>query len=247
MQKTFQGVVESLGTGPVRVVIRVPFDPAAAWPERSGARSFLRVKGTIRAAGKASRKSADAAEAFPFHTTLTAKRYGNHLLVVNAKMQKGGKVMVGSLAEVMLEPDTDDTAAAPPPELAKLLKADRSVKKWFDALSYAIRKYIADNITEPKSAEARVRRAEQWTERLMLAMEGEESIPPVLQVAFRRQPQARAGWEAISVNRRRWHLLSIFSCQSPEARANAVERAMTQAMSKAGQAKRKSAESDIEE
>jgi uncharacterized protein YdeI (YjbR/CyaY-like superfamily) len=76
----------------------------------------------------------------------------------------------------------------------------------------------------------------------MLAMEGEEEIPPVLQVAFRRQPQARAGWEAISVNRRRWHLLSIFSCQSPEARANAVERAMTQAMEKAGRSKNKTAE-----
>src|ERR1700722_18143570 len=163
MQKTFQGVVESLGTGPVRVVIRIPFDPAAAWPDRSAARSFLRVKGTIRAAGK-SRKSAEATPAFPFHTTLTAKRHGNHLLVVNAKMQKGAQVTVGSLAEVMLEPDTDDLAAAPPPELAKLLKSDRSVRKWLEALSYAIRKYIADNITEPKSAEARVRRAEQWME-----------------------------------------------------------------------------------
>jgi uncharacterized protein YdeI (YjbR/CyaY-like superfamily) len=68
-----------------------------------------------------------------------------------------------------------------------------------------------------------------------------------LQVAFRRQPQARAGWNAISVNRRRWHLLSIFSCKSPEARANAVERAMAQVMSKTGPSKSRSAGPDIGE
>ena len=37
-----------------------------------------------------------------------------------------------------------------------------------------------------KSAEARQRRAEQIAERLMLTMEGEKELPPVLEVAFRQ-------------------------------------------------------------
>ena len=36
-----------------------------------------------------------------------------------------------------------------------------------------------------KGAEARQRRAEQMAERLMLTMEGEKELPPVLEVAFR--------------------------------------------------------------
>jgi uncharacterized protein YdeI (YjbR/CyaY-like superfamily) len=114
--------------------------------------------------------------------------------------------------------------------LAKLFRSDRAVRKWFDTLNYSLRKYIADMVSEPKSAEARVRRAEQWMERMMLTMEGEESPPPILQVAFRRQPLARAGWEALTKNQRRLHLLGIFTCQSPEAQAKRVQRVLEESV-----------------
>jgi uncharacterized protein YdeI (YjbR/CyaY-like superfamily) len=145
-------------------------------------------------------------------------------------MRKAAHLTLGCLAEIVLEPDLDGRAATPPPELAKLLKSDRSVKKWYETLNYSTRKYIADMIAEPKSAEARVRRAEQWMERLMLTMEGEEFPPPILQVAFRRQPLARTGWDRLTTNQRRLILLGIFSCQSPEAQAKRVERAIEDAM-----------------
>ncbi len=37
----------------------------------------------------------------------------------------------------------------------------------------------------------------------MLTMEGEKELPPVLEVAFRRVPAARKGWEAMTKAQRR--------------------------------------------
>jgi hypothetical protein len=55
-------------------------------------------------------------------------------------------------------------------------------------------------------------------ERMLLAMEGEKQLPPILDVAFRRSPKARKGWELMTVVQRRGHLLGVFYYQSPEAR-----------------------------
>jgi len=67
-----------------------------------------------------------------------------------------------------------------------------------------------------KSGEARQRRAEQIAERLMSAMEGEKELPPVLEVAFRRVPAARQGWDAMTKAQRRSNLLAVFYYQSPK-------------------------------
>jgi len=216
---TFQALLEKIETGFPSVMARIPFDPTEVWPVRSK----LRVKGSIRAAN-------DAGGAFAIATSLLRSQDRGYFLLVTGKMRKAAHLSVGSLAEIALEPDLDGSATTPPPEFAKLLKSDRSVKKWFEKLNYSTRKYIADMVAEPKSAEARVRRAEQWMERIMLTMEGEESPPPILQVAFRRQPLARAGWDALTPTQRRTTLLGIFMCQSPEAQAKRVERAVEDAV-----------------
>jgi uncharacterized protein YdeI (YjbR/CyaY-like superfamily) len=97
-----------------------------------------------------------------------------------------------------------------------------------------MRKFISDTVREPKSAEARVRRAEQMAERMMLAMEGEKILPPILQVAFRREPLAQAGWKAMTPIQRRNHLLGIFYYQSPEARERRAQKAVAEAVRVAG-------------
>ena len=236
MQKSFQGVLEALESGMSWVVVRVPFDPTQVW----AVRSKLRVKGSIRPAKTAT-------EPFAFSTSLLGSQPRGYFLLVTGKMRKAAHLSLGNLAEITLEPDLEGRAATPPPELAKLLRADRNVKKRFETLNYSNRKYIADTIAEPKSADARLRRAEQWMERLMLIMEGEESPPPILQVAFRRQPMARAGWEALTPNQRRFSLLGIFSCQSPEAQAKRVERVVSEAIQAAKrQARARGASNDEE-
>ena len=64
----------------------------------------------------------------------------------------------------------------------------------------------------------------------MLAMDGERELPPILQVAFRRQPHAFAGWQAMTPVQRRGHLLAIFYYQSPESRQKRTEKAVAEAL-----------------
>jgi uncharacterized protein YdeI (YjbR/CyaY-like superfamily) len=212
VKKSFRGVLEPDHTELKWVIVRVPFDATAAWKVRHG----LRVKGAING--------------YAFRTSLFGSAEGGYVLPVNKQMQKGARVGVGGVAEIVLEPDLEERAAKVPPELEKLLKRDRALKSWFEQLSYSVRKFIGDTVAGPKSPEARVRRAEQMAERMMLAMEGERELPPILQVMFRRQPLARAGWEAMTPVQRRGHLLGIFYYQSPESREKRARKAVDDAL-----------------
>jgi uncharacterized protein YdeI (YjbR/CyaY-like superfamily) len=138
------------------------------------------------------------------------------------------------MAEFVLEPDLEERKDTVPPELARLLKQERAVARFFETLSYSVRKFISDTVRTPKSAEARVRRAEQMMERMMLAIEGEKILPPILQVAFRREPLAQVGWKAMTPIQRRGHLLGIFYYQSPEARERRAQKAVAEALRVAG-------------
>jgi uncharacterized protein YdeI (YjbR/CyaY-like superfamily) len=235
MQRSFQGVLEPVDIGISSLMVRIPFDPVEVWPVRSK----LRVKGAISAAY--------TAESHSFATSLLRSQRHGYFLLVTGRMRRALHVSVGAHLEITLEPDLDDLAATPPPELAKFLKADRSLTKWFTALNYSTRKYVADDIQAVKSAETRKRRAESWAERMLLTMEGEEYPPPILQIAFRRQPLAREGWGAMTANQRRVALLSIFSTKSPEAQAKRVEWALAEAMKAAQRSKRAKTSSNTAE
>jgi uncharacterized protein YdeI (YjbR/CyaY-like superfamily) len=234
MQKRFQAVLETFNGAPTPLYARLPFDPHSVWTKLPASRTGLRVRGSIRACStQAARKTAASTAECSFDTSLIPRRDGSYLLMVTRKMQSAADVNAGSLADIVLEANLE-TQVTLPPELVRLFKEDRSVKRWFETLNYSNRRYIAQNVAEPKSAEARVRRAESWVERMMLTMEGEEVPPPILQMAFRRQPLAREGWERLTPIQRRNGLLSIFSCQSAEARDKRVEWYIEAALKKAG-------------
>jgi len=176
-------------------------------------------------------------EGFAFRTSLFASAPGGgHFLLVNKKMQAAARIKVGSLARIRLEPDLEERAATVPPELAKALKGDRRLRKWFDGLSYSNRKEIGAWVSEPKSAASREQRAERMAERMLLTLEGETELPPILHAAFLRQPQARKGWEAMTLAQRRNHLLGIFGYQSVEARERRAAKAVEEALRVAGKA-----------
>ncbi|MGC2639572.1 MAG: YdeI/OmpD-associated family protein [Acidobacteriaceae bacterium] len=61
-------------------------------------------------------------------------------------------------------------------------------------------------------------------------MEGEHTTPPVLELAFQRQPRARAGWLAMTPIQRRGHLLGIYWYQSPESRRKRAQKAVEAAL-----------------
>jgi len=211
--KSFTAALEPLRNGLGLVIARIPFDVAKAWPERRR----LRVRGEI--------------EGFAFRTSLFADPRGKgHILLVNKKMQAGAKAAAGERVRIRLEPDLEERAVETPPELAKALKGDRRMPKWFAGLSDSMRYEIGKWVDEPKSAETRRKRAEGMAERLLLTLEGEMEAPPILQAAFQRQPLARKGWQAMTPTQRRNHLLSIFYYQTADARERRVAKAMEEAL-----------------
>jgi uncharacterized protein YdeI (YjbR/CyaY-like superfamily) len=211
-RQRFRSLLKPDGTNLKWIIAHVPFSPAKVWKTRQG----MRVKGTING--------------FAFRTSLFGSAEKGYVVLVNKTMQKGAQAYAGEMAEFTLEPDLEERSATVPPELAKLLKQDRALARWFAALSYSYRKDICSTVSEPKSAEARQRRAEQMAERMMLAMEGEHTLPPILQLAFRRAPRAQAGWDAMTPVQRRAHLLGIFYYQSPEARERRAQKAVDEAL-----------------
>jgi uncharacterized protein YdeI (YjbR/CyaY-like superfamily) len=210
--KSFNATLERAGRPLNWVIIRIPFDVQKTW----GTRGLLKVAGDING--------------FVFRTSLFPARGGRHIMMVNKRMQKGAHVAPGAVAQFQLKPDTEERTVETPSELRRLLAEDRDFRRWYDALSYSIRKEIAWWITDVKSAEARGRRAEQMAERLMSTMEAEHELPPILQVAFARDPRAQAGWELMSETRRRRHLLGIFGYRTPESRARRLDKMLQEAI-----------------
>lgn len=212
--KTFRARLELLGKSLPWTVARVPFYPKEAWAEMRG----HRVRGTVNGAA--------------FRSSLIPAFEGHALvLVVNKQMQRAARVRLGDEVEIRLEPDMEERPADIPPEFLRILKAERGLRKWFEStLSNSDRRELGKFLSEPKSADARQRRAEQLAERLMLTMEGEIETPPILRIAFQREPLAAQGWQAMTPTQRRRHLLGIFYYRNPEGRERRAKQAIEQAI-----------------
>jgi hypothetical protein len=211
--KRFSGILERLPGNLGWTIVRLPFDATKVWKERNR----LRVKGAVNG--------------FAFRTSSFSTGDGaGQFLLINKKMQVGANVTLGDLATIVIEPDLEERTPMLPPELAKLLKQDRELRRFYESLSPSMRNDIAKYLSEPKSPNARTRRAGQLAERMLLALEGEDEPPPILQIVFRRLPGAEAGWKAMTPVQRRSHLLGIFYYQSPEAREKRALKAAEEAL-----------------
>lgn len=212
-KKTFIALLERDNSRLRWVIARIPFDIEKVWPERHG----LRVRGTI--------------EGFAFRNSLFPNPLGEgRVLLVNKKMQSAAHAGAGAKVRIELEPDLEERPATVPRELAEALREEKRLRRWFDGLGTARRRDIGKWIVEPKSPEAREKRAAQVAEWLLLTLEGEEETPPILKTRFQRNPEARAGWEGMSLTRRRNHLLGIFHLQSAEARERRADAAIEDAV-----------------
>jgi uncharacterized protein YdeI (YjbR/CyaY-like superfamily) len=209
--KRFEARLERMRSRLNWIIIHVPFDAAKVW----GLRGQIKVKGEING--------------FSFRTSLFPTREGRHILLVNKRMQKGARAFEGSVARFQIDLDTEERTVTIPGELKSILAEDRSLRRWYDELNHSTRNDIAKWVTEPKSAKARVRRAEQIAERLLGVMDAERELPPILQVAFARHPLAREGWEMMSISRRRGHLFGLFYYRTPDAQGRRVEKMLDDA------------------
>lgn len=212
VRKRFEARLERVESRLGWTIIRVPLDVAKVW----GTRGRLAVRGEING--------------FAFRTSLFPWGKAGHILLVNKKMQAGARARLGMVAEFQLEPDTEERVAPVPAELKRALGEDRGLRRWYDGLNYSTRKWIADRITQVKSAAARKRQAVQIAESLLATMLAERELPPILQVTFAREPRAREGWKRMSASHRRGHLLGIFYYRSPEARARRIAKTVQEAV-----------------
>jgi uncharacterized protein YdeI (YjbR/CyaY-like superfamily) len=209
--RRFEAILQRMRSRLNWIIIHVPFDAAKVW----GLRGQIKVKGEING--------------FPFRTSLFPTREGRHILLVNKRMQKGARAFEGSVARFSLELDVEKRTVTIPKELTCILAEDRSLRRWYDELNHSRRNDIAQWVAEPKSADARARRAEQIAERMLSVMDAERELPPVLQIAFARHPRAREGWEAMSISRRRGHLFGIFYYRTPDARGRRIDKMLDDA------------------
>jgi uncharacterized protein YdeI (YjbR/CyaY-like superfamily) len=223
VSRSFKAALERMPSNLGWVIVRIPLDIPKVW----GTRGMLKVKGEING--------------FPFRTSLFPTGKGYHYLLVNKRMQAGAAARPGTVAQFRLEPDTAKRVATVPAELHRILNEDRSFRRWFDQLNYSTRKWIADWVSQVKSPEARVRRAEQVAEQLLATMEAECELPPILKLAFAREPHALAGWHRMSPLHRRGHLLGIFYYRTPDARERRIAKTIEDALAFAARKTKKEA------
>jgi uncharacterized protein YdeI (YjbR/CyaY-like superfamily) len=219
--KRFRAVLESLPGNLGWVIARLPFDPAKTW------KKMVRLRIKVEAGGEIFRTSL-----FPDSI------HRGFFLLVNKKMQKAAGVSLGGMIDLAIEPDLEEREAEIPAELAAIFKKEKAVASWYANQSDATKRDIEKTFADVKSPEARKRRAEQLAERVLSALEGEKELPPILEVAFHRNPAARKGWDLMTPRQRRGHLLGIFYYKSPEARekrtGKVVEDCLHIAQSKSG-------------
>ena len=212
--KSFKARLERINSPLNWVMIQIPFDAAKIW----GKRGQLKVKGEING--------------FAFRTSVFPTSKGYHCMLIKRSMQTGANAALGETAQFRLVPDTAKRVVIVPAELQRILNEDRSFRRWFDQLSFSMRKWICDWIVNVKNSASRVRRAEQVAEQLLSTMEAELDLPPILKLAFARDPRAYLGWQSMTPLQRRGHLLGIFYYRSPEARDRRIAKVMEEALAR---------------
>ena len=213
--KTFRAVLERIQSRLGWTIVRIPFDVGKVW----GTRCHLRVKGEING--------------FPLRASVFPTSKGYHCMLIKKSLQAGANAGVGDTAQFRLVPDTAKRVAIVPAELQRILNEDRSFRRWFDQLGFSMRKWICDWIVSVKSPEARVRRAEQVAEQLLSTMEAELNLPPILKLAFARDPRAYQGWQSMTPLQRRYQLFGIFYCRTPESRDRRIAKMLEEASARA--------------
>ena len=108
------------------MVAWLQFDVEATW------KKLVRLRVKVEVGGEVFRTSL-----FP------GAQLGGHFVLVNKKMQKAAGAKVGAMVVFAIEPDLDQRTPTVPPELAKLLKSEKKLAKWYEGLSEPIRWEIA--------------------------------------------------------------------------------------------------------
>jgi uncharacterized protein YdeI (YjbR/CyaY-like superfamily) len=211
--KTFRAALEPLRSNRLNwTIARLPFSVEKTWKTRGILKVHVSING------------------LEYRTSLFPTRKGEHFVLVNKKMQKAARITLGSVATFTVRPDLSPRQLELPRELEEALNEDKALRKWFDRLSYSIRKWLSDIVAEGKSAETRRKRANRVAEQVMEAMDAEHDLPPMIRLTFARNPGAEQAWKKMTPIQRRHNLLAVFYYRTPESRIRRLEKAMEQAL-----------------
>jgi uncharacterized protein YdeI (YjbR/CyaY-like superfamily) len=211
--KTFRGTLERLrGNGVSWIIVRLPFSVEKTW----GSRGLRRVHAEVNG--------------LDYRMALFPVRGGEHFLLINKKIQKAAGIWEGSVATFTLTPDLEPRELTLPKELERTLNQDRTIRRWFDRLSFSMRKWIVDYVSDAKAADTRRKRAGRIAEQLLETMEAELELPPLIRLTFNRNPGAEQAWRSMTETQRRHNLLSIFYLRTPQARTRRIQRMIDHAL-----------------
>ena len=200
------------GSGSSWVIVRLPFSVEKTWGSRNLRRVHVEVNGV------------------DYRMALFPVRGGEHFLLINKKIQKAGGIREGSVAMFRVAPDLEPRELTLPKELERTLNQDRTIRRWFDRLNFSIRKWIVDYVSDARTADTRRKRADRIAEQLLETMEAELELPPMIRLAFNRNPGAEQAWRSMTQTQRRHNLLSIFHRRTPQSRTLRIQRMIDYAL-----------------
>jgi uncharacterized protein YdeI (YjbR/CyaY-like superfamily) len=200
------------GSGSSWVIVRLPFSVEKTWGSRGLRRIHVEVNG------------------LDYRTALFPVRGGEHFILINKKIQKAAGLREGSVATFTLAPDLEPRELTLPKELERTLNQDRTIRKWFDRLNFSIRKWIVDYVSDARAADTRRRRADRIAEQLLETMEAELELPPMIRLAFNRNPGAEQAWLSMTETQRRHNLLSLFHLRTPQSRMQRIQTMIDRAL-----------------
>jgi len=211
LTKSFRATLDRGGGSLNWTIVHIPFDAAKLW----GRRGNLRVNGEVNGV--------------TFNAALFPKKQGGHFMLINTKLQKAASITRGETVYFRVTLDEKKKEVKMPAELANILKKEKPMQRWYATLSQSIQNWINGWIGDVKSADARQRRAEQFAECIMETMEAEIELPPLLQLAFRRDPVAYEGWQLMTDRQRRGELMGIFYYRKPDSRSRRLAKMLATA------------------
>jgi hypothetical protein len=142
----FEAVIVDAGGG--GAFVEFPYDVR----EEFGTAGRVKVKATF--------------DGQPYRGSLARMGGPRHILGVLKDIRKAIGKGPGDKVRVVLELDTEERTVEVPPELAKALAKNPSVKAAFDKLSYTHRKEHARSVAEAKAQETKERRVQRVLEAL---------------------------------------------------------------------------------
>lgn len=144
----FQGVLTTTPRGGGGTLVPIPKDVAATL----GLKGMPKIRAVIAGA--------------PYRGSLMPMGDGTYCLGVLKSIQEAAGVGWGDTIEVSIELDGAPRTVEPPPDLARVLGADKKAASGWATLSFTNQKEMARSIDEAKKPETRKRRLEAAAARL---------------------------------------------------------------------------------